>query len=503
MTSRSEHLRWVPIVRALFGPAFIGPMALWASNAGRFVDVAIVIGAGSVVLVTGALITRRLQARHSGHLVGAQLAVLVFWTWRVVPFAWFGSAPVDVIVGFGAIWGVVVLGTRLRSFVTLPAVLGTAFGVAAIAMSVTGWLGDQPARVADVAAPAAILGSSAGADILVVILDGYTSPLVLNRDFSFEPGQTVGVLEAAGFRVQDAAWSNYSFTIDSVPSLLRLQYLPMMEDDLFLGPDPGSSRSLIAGNEGLAAWLGEIGYRTTKFESGWEDDRCGLVDRCVRASRVGGLTSWILWQRTPLRAIVGEFLLHPYPAAALSIMDELPTVIAEAGNNRIPDFIQVHIVSPHPPYALSASCEPRKDSDQSSLSVAGDTESAVDQERNGYLDQVTCINSYLEALAPIISAADMTVLITADHGSSVRGQVSKQPMSWTNDDLMERFGIFLATRTTGGCYVTSDSLVNVSREVIGCALAIDLPSLPDRHYASTPDGDGLVDVTGQLEAAKP
>lgn len=504
MTDGPRRLGWAPIFRALFGPAFLGPMALWASNAGRFVDVAVVIAAGCGVLAIGTLLTRFARPRHSGHLVGAQLAVLVFWSWKLVPFVWVGNVAGDLIAALVAILAVVLLGSRLHTFGTLSKVLGTAIGVAAISMGVTGWLGDRAAvRVADSPAPSAMIGNSPGSDILFFVFDGYASPLVLDRDFGFQMPHTVDVLEASGFRVQDSAWSNYSFTIDSVPSLLQLQYLALRQDDLLVGPDPGVSRSLVAGNEGLISWLGEIGYHTTKFESGWEDDRCGRVDTCIRASRVAGLTSWILWQRTPLRAVAGDLLLHPYPAAALSIMDKLPAVIAEAASNDRPDFILVHVVLPHPPYALSSTCDPKTalNRDTSDLAEAG-TNSIAGQERNGYVNQVMCANSYLEAIAPIVGSSEMTVLVTGDHGSSVRGQVSKQPMSWSAEELTERFGIFLATRTASGCVVGSHSLINVSREVVGCALDIEIPPLEDHHYASIPDREGLVDVTGQLEAAK-
>ena len=505
MTQNTDRIGWGRIGRALFGPAFMAPMGLWASNAGRFVDVAVVLAAGSAVLLIGTLVTRLAGPRHVGHLVAAQAATLVFWSWKIVPYEWFNSGTIDVTAGIATLLAAVWVGSHLRSFEWLPTVLGTAIGVTALSMAVTGFFGDQASVAASaVQPPESMVGVSAGTDILLFVVDGYTSPYILNRDFGFDSTGTAEALEASGFDVFPEAWANYSYTIDSIPSLLQLDYLDLSGSDLETGPPPGFGRGLIAGDTGLMAWLSDIGYRTTKFESGWEDDRCGKVDRCIRSSRVVGLTGWILWRRTPFRAIAGGRLVHPYPATALSVLDQLPGVVSEASSNGQSDFILAHIVSPHPPYALSADClvdAPFGDPEAGPPGVGDDL--AERQERMGYTRQVACVNTHLEALARMVEATDMTVLVTGDHGSEIRGQVARHPDTWTEEDLTERFGIFVAVRTPDGCHVSEDTLLNVAREVIGCALSVELPILEDRYYASIPDGAGLAEVTEKLDPAKP
>lgn len=505
MTRNPDRIGWGRIVPALAGPAFLAPMGLWASNAGRFVDVPVVLAAGSAVLLIATLLNKLVGPRHVGHVVGAQVATLLFWSWKVVPFEWFNSGAIDVTAGIASVIAAVWVGSHLRSFDWLPMVLGAAVGVAALSMAVTGLFGDQSSVAASASPrPEFMTGVSAGNDILLFIVDGYSSPYILNRDFGFDMTGTVGVLEASGFDVLPEAWSNYSYTIDSVPSLLQLDYLDLSGNDLETGPPSGFGRGVIAGDTGLMAWLSDIGYRTTKFESGWEDDRCGQVDRCIRSSRVVGLTGWILWRRTPFRAIASDRLVHPYPATALSVLDRLPGVVSEASSNGQSDFIVAHIVSPHPPYVLSADClvgAPFGDPDARPLGVGGDL--GERQAREGYTRQVACVNTHLEALARTLEATDMTVLITGDHGSEIRGQVARHPDTWSSDDLTERFGIFVAVRTPAGCRVSEDTLLNVAREVVGCALGVDIPILEERYYASIPDGAGLADVTEELDAAKP
>lgn len=487
-------------MRALAGPAFLAPMALWASNAGRFVDVPVVITAGCLVFCVAVLATKAAGARDGGHLVGAQLATLVFWRWSLVPFYWFGSVAVDLVVAAIALLFVIGIGSRLSTFEWLPKVLGTALGVASLSMAVTGLLGQRQAPVIVSEPPTSLLGATVGDDILFLVLDGYTSPWILERDFGLDMSDTVDFLEDQGFEVPEAAWSNYTYTINSVPSLLEMNYVALDGDAFGRGPDDQAGRQVVSGDAGLMKWLADLGYRITKFESGWEDDRCGSVDKCFRASRTVGLTNWILLLRTPLRSIVSAERLHPYPAAAVSTLNELPDVVREASSNGTPDFILAHVVSPHSPYALSGECEVR----EKGIAVSGRPtthDSALMAERDGYVGQVNCLNQHLVELARLISSTGMTVLITGDHGSAIRGQLSRDPSDWTPEDFTERFGVFLATRTDDACRITGVSLVNVSRQVVGCALGIEFPLLDDRYYGSIPDSPGLVDVTAQMNAA--
>lgn len=415
----------MPLARALFGPAFLAPMGLWASNAGRFVDVPVVLVAASLVLGVAVIVTKLARARHVGHLVGAQAATIVFWSWTAVPVGWFASGGWDLGAGVAVIAVAASMGSQLRSFEWLPMVFGTVLGVAALSMAVTGWLGDRSTvDSSDVAAPGPLVVAQPGTDILILVVDGYTSPSNLERDFSYEMADTAAVLEGAGFSVLPATLSNYSFTIHSVPSLLQLGYLPPREGNLLIGPSPGNERSSVAGETGLMVWLADIGYHITKFESGWEDDRCGRVDVCIDAPRVGGLTAWVLWRRTPFRVVADDLLVHPYPVTALSVLDQLPAIVAEAASNGRPDFIMAHVVSPHAPYALTADCDIRERFEN--VFISGALGSGFDgpdgEEREGYLSQVDCINTHLVALAENPSSAGMSVLITGDHGSDIRGQ---------------------------------------------------------------------------------
>ncbi len=501
MSENNDRYGWMRIIRAVAGPAFLAPMALWAANVGRFVDVPVAVAAGCVVLCVAVLAAKAAGAAHGGHLVGAQLATLVFWRWSVVPFEWFGSVVADLIAATIAVLIVIAIGFRLKTFEWLPTVLGTAVGVAALSMAVTGLLGQPSSSVAASRPPALLSEAAIGDDILFLVLDGYTGPLILERDFDFDMSETIDLLGELGFEVPAAAWSNYTYTINSVPSLLELDYLTLVGDDLRLGADDRANRVVVAGDAGLMKWLADLGYRITKFESGWEDDRCGIVDQCFRASRTVGLTSWILLLRTPFRSVVSAKRLHPYPAAAISTLNELPDVLMEAGSNETPDFILAHVVSPHGPYALSGDCEVKDKGGVAATTGPRAHEAALAAERSGYADQVECLNRHLVGLAQLIASTEMTVLIAGDHGSATRGQLSRQQSDWSPEDLTERFGIFVATRTDAACRVTGASLVNVSREVVGCALGIDFPPLADRYYSSKPDSSGLVDVTDQMGAA--
>ena len=500
MIRQANGFGWIVIAAALFGPSFVFPLGLWASNAGRFVDVLLVSASGLVVLSVGTLVTKSARASQASHLTAAQAAILIFWYWDVFPARWFPNIAWEVCAAVIGVVGAAWVGSRLRSLDWIPLVVGTGLGVAALSMAITGWFGDYRGDAAtDIPDSLGLATAGPGGDLLILVVDGFTSPAILKRDFSFDFSPTAEALERAGFDVPDTSYSNYTATYLSLPSLLTLDYLSEADGATDLSSNTATRHAIVTGDDGLMSWMGARGYHVTKFESAWEEDDCVTVETCIRAPIILGVTFRLLVRQSVMRPFADMWLTSPYPANALSVLEQLPAVVADSASNDRSDFIMAHVISPHGPYLLSSDCILNRTPDPVLDQVGSEFVSdEVDEElRLGYVQQVECISSYMEELAEVLTATDMTVLIVGDHGIDSRRQMFRSPASWSDDDLTQRFGIFLATRTSYECDAPSSSLVNVARSIVGCAVGVEIPPVDDRHYASSWD-EGPFDVTERM-----
>ncbi len=497
-SSQTSSERWQ--IRSwilLVGPAMVVPMSIWAGNVGRNAAVAQLVAAGLLVFALAVLAVEWGGGASAGRLVAAQIAVLVFWSWASVPIVWFQSGLVDTLAGFLAVALAAWLGLNLRSFVWLPQVLGAGLGVAALSMAVTGVVGDWVGRpLPDPAPPPQLEGAPPGRDLVVLILDAHASPSILASAFDYDMTPTVVRLEEHGFDVIDRAFSNYTMTHFSVPSMLSLDYL--FEPGVDESPTVAAmSRRVIAGDAGLMAWLREVGYFVTKFESGWEEDACGQVSSCFESGWQSDVTSWLLASDTPFRRLWPS---HPYPVRALEVLRELPEVVQDAANNGRPDFIMAHVLSPHSPLFLTAECRDRYVYGLGGLNIGTpDMPPQVATARSAaYVAQVACIEGHLVSLAEALEGTNTVVLVAGDHGSDFDGQTFFPLRDWTERQLEERFSIFAAVRSPGDCGLVPDTLVNLGRYAVGCALGVSIPYLPDRFLGSGGGNAPLVDVTERV-----
>ena len=203
--------------------------------------------------------------------------------------------------------------------------------------------------------------------------------------------------------------------------------------------------------------------------------------------------------KTPMRGLAREWIGHPYSRTALATSEGLPGVVASAASNDRPDFIFAHVVAPHRPFLLSAECVLTAQRDPQLIEVGPETVSSeVDGLlRQAYVAQVGCVNRLIESIAESVSGTRTTVLITGDHGSDLLRQMFIDPVDWSEDQLVERFSVFVALRTIDGCEAGGASLVNVARSVVGCATGVDFVPVDDRYFGSSMGG-GLAELTAKM-----
>ncbi len=211
-------------------------------------------------------------------------------------------------------------------------------------------------------------------NIYYIILDSYARGDALAENFGFDNSEFLRALEDRGFYVASEATSNYTYTIQSTPSLLNLHYLESLGRRV-----PGTHHDLleIARFHAIGAILKSLGYTYVHLDSGvLSTELAPQADRVVSFTPSGPLvratTGSIsspdaaaahpllssrfirrLVQTTALRPVLGQqFLLgdtEPYPwwspHRALQMFDYLASPIETDG----PKFVLAHIVKPHDP----------------------------------------------------------------------------------------------------------------------------------------------------------
>lgn len=96
--------------------------------------------------------------------------------------------------------------------------------------------------------------------------------------------------------------------------------------------------------------------------------------------------------------------------------------------------------------------------------------------------QIDCLGSFLGDLSALLS--EDTVAVVSDHGTDRRGQLARDPATWTEPDTVERMNVLVAVRGLDGCPMP-EGRVNSERHASCVLLFIGQGSEP-RASADVP-----------------
>jgi hypothetical protein len=335
-----------------------------------------------------------------------------------------------------------------------------AIGLVPVVQLVTAHIEDRvPFPLVDVPNPSSAQPSGAIEDVVVVVVDTYPS-LPLRRDwFNATPSFLVDQLIETGFTVPPSAWARHTFTALSVPSILSLQSV-VEEGPTGSWGNRSSSYRLLRGDNYVSQTLESAGFNTVHIESGWDGSSCGpTVDHCVRSPWIDEPVFQLLttsvahrWLESRFHTVTGTL----NTAAALAEqMDRL------AGNDSH-DYIFAHFLLPHDPFLVNQRCEPLR-----TPVVLSSDELA---NRQAYADQLSCVDHLVSDVMTNVKP-NTAVLLTGDHGGNTALQLSLAPEQWTDADIAERFGVFLAYKLPSHCPQPqiADPMTAMGA-VLGCAV---------------------------------
>lgn len=324
-------------------------------------------------------------------------------------------------------------------------------------------------------------------DIYYIVLDAYAREDVLRDLYGFNNEAFRHELESLGFYVPATSVANYSMTHASIPSALTMNYViepgsPITSGELI------ALHRIIGGDNVVVKTLKQAGYNYWHLESNWGGGRCGdLVNRCLPAPYPDDGT-WGLLERTPLKAPLERRIGRPAPRAALSALHQLRRIARRQRQG--PRFIYAHVLLPHPPLLVDASCRLRFNSafDESILGAPG-LMHYIDDRRAAYVDQVRCVNRRVSEFLREVDPSSV-VLLMADHGPDSLGQLLTVPLSeWSADAIAERMSMFAALRLPRPCRNSLEpafSPVNSFRLILNCLLSTGLPELSRRSILIPP-----------------
>lgn len=321
-------------------------------------------------------------------------------------------------------------------------------------------------------------------DIWYIILDRYPDRATLRQRFAFDNREFYDSLTARGFYVAQRSHSNYPATALSLASSLNFDYLdPLISD---VGEDSDDWRHLYERirRHKVGAFLRSQGYRYVHSGSWWWPTWAnGDADENIIyfGAPVGVMSAFyhsilipFTW-RSPspwLDMRVQQWYRLHYKFNRLA---ELP---AEPG----PKFVFVHLLAPHPPYALRA---------DGSFPDAEEVESLP--EEVSFRNEVSGLNRLILKLIDRIqadSAVPPVIILQADEGpypplplSAVSGP---QPIAVQRAFHRQKSGILNAYYLPGvppTALYPDITPVNSFRLVFHHYFGAALPRLPDRVFA--------------------
>lgn len=246
-------------------------------------------------------------------------------------------------------------------------------------------------------------------DIYYIILDEYAGSASLQKDFNFDNSNFYSALSERGFYVQSTSYSNYPYTMLSIPSSLNMQYLNFLGERL--GVESTDTRPIIEilKNNLVMENLKSKGYHIVSFYAGTKaESSTQLVDEqlCGDEYAIYELM-YLMTKFTPVSYFQPIQTHHDKKGEILCTFSEISRI-----KDRIskPIFVYAHMMIPHEPYVF--------DTDGNPVTFNPEITDQSTKERL-YLEQLKFANKKtIEAVDAILAKSKNPpiIIIQSDHG---------------------------------------------------------------------------------------
>lgn len=329
-------------------------------------------------------------------------------------------------------------------------------------------------------------------DIYYIILDGYARADILEELYGFDNSGFIGDLKEKGFIIPINNHSNYPKTTFSITSTLNMDYIqniaPGLDKSYFwwlMSPLINYSQTRVM--------LEEIGYESVSLGVDWTITNNKTTDIYYSSSpiQVSEFANYVLHNTALviIRPLLDKIAYVPssydsHRELLLSNFDTLSDISELPG----PQFVFVHLLSPHPPFVFD---KEGNEIDPDQIFSLNDHDSFDQKQRfinyrEGYSGQVHFINKKLIQLVDdIIAKSDIPpiIILQADHGPGMYVDFS----SAENTCLHERFSPFAAyylPKIDKNTIPSGITPVNLFRIIFNEYFETNLPLLENSYYFS-------------------
>lgn len=312
------------------------------------------------------------------------------------------------------------------TFVSLASTFNTAV-FALVVMSLWGILsGGSPRSVHALGADNApvqndLVLPSNPPDVYYFILDSYGRSDVLDLAYDYDNTEFLDALKERGFFIGECSQSNYVRTELSMASSLNMMYLQDLDDEFT--PESTARRTLWNSLKHGAVRhnLENMGYRTVSFPTGFAWSELEDADLFITPPPFdSGMTEFEgLLLRTTLARYLQDWGMAD-PDAVMgqnsrdlfnNVFDHMEEVAAMPG----PQFVYLHLISPHPPFVFDADGNPTYPADFWNEQRMY----PYDKYAQGYIHQTIHLNKkMLQAVDAILANSETppVIIIQGDHG---------------------------------------------------------------------------------------
>ena len=421
------------------------------------------------------------------------------WTWAAILSSSFvlftlrEGIPALVLAGV-AIWWLMVRALRLvqkrrAPAPTVPEFVARASGYFSIAflvvMGFSAWQA-HAAGMVDFETPEISSAGEGGPNIYVMVLDGYPQADTLEDVFAIDNRSFQDELDLLGFRVSDAARSNYNKTWQTMAAMLDGAYLDEMLDGRVIPEDRETQVRWLHAmiNQGsILDALRERGYVVRTAPSPFVSTSLTSADDYQAAGHFTEFEARLIWS-TPWMAVAHQPLTSFLLAEQERVVRDNVDLMARMAEDRRhePQFVLAHIHSPHTPFVLHPdesfeptmpACFPQRCTLWHAPHEALDVE--LDEYGDGLRNQIAILNDLvLQSVNRVVQAdPEAVVIIMSDHGAR-----------YSLVEPEEHFRTFLAARTPGhpDLYPDDESSVNILRRLVDAYFDADVDPLPYRSW---------------------
>ncbi len=340
-------------------------------------------------------------------------------------------------------------------------------------------------------------GDSNSPDIYLIILDEYPRADVLMKTFQFDNAPFLHELESMGFRVIPCSQSNYRWTIQSVYSMLNLEYAPMADNEVFAYTNQAQTSKFTEGiKDGFVIRsLRQRGYPLVALETGYAFTELRNADVLFASRDPNQLSPFELafidttmlsaWDDLSIRLgfAAGDPKANKLPRnnplyyyrIKMNGLNHLDQAIKVPG----PKFVFAHLLGVHFPIAIGKN---------------GEFAYASGMNAKAYINQLEFVNRRVsQSLQVLIQNSEIPpiIIVMSDHGLKYDDFDTSGPYT---DSLLNFSAVYGPADLLESLYDTITP-VNVMRMVANQQRMGSFDPLPDISYYTDPQDHQLKELT--------